>query len=114
MLGPDLENAGEPVEIASERVVKDANRLIERLIVLRSQVKRNAEMLDFALFAAKRVCFTAEKVVARISLHRIMYTRETEKIPFIKSDLSRLLARLHWLKSEYVGLRQRENRSMRS
>jgi hypothetical protein len=111
MLEPDLENAGEPLAFAAERAVKEANTLIERLTVLKAQVKRNADVLDFALFAAKRVRFTAEKVAARIPLQRIMHTSETEKIPYMKSELNRLLAELHALKSEYVGLWQRENRS---
>ena len=111
MLEPDLENAGEPFALASDRAAKAATKLIERLDLLKGQVKRNADMLDFALFAAQRVCFTAEKVAARIHLHRIMRGNETESIPAIKSELNRLLAELHSLKSEYVGLWQRENRT---
>jgi hypothetical protein len=111
MLEPDLDNPGEPVEFAAERAAKAAKQLIERLTVLKSQVKRNPGVLDFALFAAKRVRFTAEKVAARLSLHRVMYMGQIEKIPSMKSELDRLLTELHWLKSQYVGLWQRENRS---
>ena len=111
MLEPDLENAGEPLAMACDRAAQAASQLIERLAVLKSQVKRNADMLDFALFEAKRVRFTAEKVAARIPLHRIMRSNETGSVAAMKSELQRLLAELHALKSEYVGLWQRENRT---
>ncbi|HTY37379.1 MAG TPA: glycoside hydrolase family 20 zincin-like fold domain-containing protein [Bacteroidota bacterium] len=112
MLEPDLDNpSGEPLSFACDRASKMAEDLLARLSVLKVQVRRNGDMLDFATFAAKRVRFTAEKVSARIALHRIMHFGEVAKIPGMKADLAQLLAELHSLKAEYVGLWQRENRS---
>jgi hexosaminidase len=111
MLEPDLENPGEPVVLASDRAANNALELIERLMVLKKQVKRNAEVLDYALFAAKRVRFTAEKVLARVALFKTMYMNQGEQVAPMKADLDHLLAELHSLKSDYVGLWQRENRS---
>lgn len=112
MLEADLYNEkAEPLPFACDRAIRQSNQLIEQLAVLKSQASRNAQILDFALFAAKRVRFTGEKVQARLALFKTMYADNPPQIPRMKEELDRLLHQLHSLKSEYVGLWQRENRS---
>jgi hexosaminidase len=111
MFDTDPESTSEQANSASKRVVTDATNLLGRLNALRNDVKRNAQVLDFARFAARRVLFTGEKNLARIALARAMRSGEPGGIVSTKAELNRLLAELHSLKSEYVGLWKLENRS---
>jgi hypothetical protein len=111
MFDADAETTSEQARAVNESVVRDATRLLGRLTALRDKVTRNAQVLDFARFAAKRVHFTGEKNLARIALAQAMRSGDGETIAPIKAELDRLLTELHALKSEYVGLWRRENRS---
>jgi len=112
MLEPDLYNEkAEPLPLACDRAISGSERLMEQLVVLKSQAKRNAPLLDYAIFAAKRVRFTGEKVRARLALFKTMYAEKPPQVPRMKAELDQLLGQLHTLKAEYVGLWQRENRS---
>jgi len=111
MLDITQENMTGEARADNERAVDGANELLARLQDLKGRAARNAQTLDYALFAAKRVLFTAKKNLVRIDLARAMQSGTGEDILKVKGELENLLDTLHLLKSDYVGLWERENRS---
>ncbi len=111
MLTTDPASTSNAASVDNDRIVGDAKQLMEKLQGLRSQVKRNGQTLDYALFAAKRVLFTARKNLVRIALAHTMKSGDQESIAPVKAGLEYLVKELHVLKAEYVGLWLRENRS---
>ncbi len=95
----------------NNRVAQNAGDLLRRLVLLQGKVKWNREMIDAAVFAAKRVEFTGKKNLARITLARTMQSPTATNVDDTKGVLKDLLEELHQLKEEYVGLWERENRS---
>ncbi len=95
----------------NNRIIRDVGDLLERLVQLRGNAKWNKEMIDAAVFAARRVVFTGKKNLARITLARTMETPTPANVDQTKGILRDLLEELHQLKEVYVGLWERENRS---
>jgi len=95
----------------NERVIREAQMLICDLQGLRLRLQRNTEVLDAALFAARRVLFTGKKNLVRIALARTMRSPESGTSAQTRAGLNELLADLHRLKADYVGLWEKENRS---
>jgi len=104
------ENVNEEARKNNERVMREAATLMGDVQALRARVQRNREMLDAALFAARRVLFTGKKNLTRIALVRAMESGSHEEVDRAKVLLDDLLHDLHQLKAEYVGLWERENR----
>jgi hexosaminidase len=96
---------------ANERAVTMSLALVQKCDVLKGRVQRNAEVLDAAAFAARRVAFTAQKNLARIALARARETLDSTAIAKARGMLSGLFRDLHGLKADYVTLWGRENRS---
>lgn len=110
MFDTDAETTGEQAKAANEHIVSDAKTLLGRLNALRPNAKRNAHVLDFATFAARRVLFTGEKNLTRIALAQSMRSGDVDRAASLRTELNRLLRTLHTLKGDYVGLWQQENR----
>ena len=110
MLNADAEDTNEDARINNDRIVEEAKALIEQLTALKQQVKRNAESLNYALFAAKRVLFTGRKNLVRGALAHAVSSGDKDEVMPVRGGLSYLLEELHALKAEYVNLWQRENR----
>ena len=111
MLEQYPEEVGEKALIDNDRAAKDAADLLERLLAIRGRVPRNQETIDAAVFAARRVLFTARKNLARIALARAIRSGQAQDIARARTLLVGLLDELHGLKADYVRLWQRENRS---
>lgn len=95
---------------ANQNIVRDASSLLNDLVTMKKSVKRNAETIDYAMFAAKRVAFTGRKNLARIQLAGAMKSSNPRDLEEVRKTFDILLEELHQLKNEYVGLWQRENR----
>jgi hexosaminidase len=95
----------------NKEVVRRAGDLEARLADLRMRVAWHPEMLDAALFAARRVAFTGRKDLAFVRLAHTMAAPAGSSVDRAGEDLSTLLDSLHLLKEAYVGLWERENRS---
>ena len=110
MLNADTEETNEDARINNDRVVEEVKTLIEQLTALKQQAKRNAQTLDYALFAAKRVLFTARKNLVRSALSQAVRSGDIDEITPVRGGLNYLLGQLHALKAEHAELWQRENR----
>jgi hexosaminidase len=110
MLEQYPEDINDSARAANERAQRDAGNLTERLQAFRGRVARHAEVLDAALFASRRVLFTANKNLARIGLAKAMHSGKSADILGTRASLNSLLSDLYRLKSEYVNLWSRENR----
>ena len=111
MLDASPNDTTSEASVSNDRIGQDAQKLVETLQVLRDRATRNQQTLDYAVFAAKRVLFTARKNLVRIMLNHAIRTGDTEEVAAVRAALVQLLNELHTLKAEYVGLWQRENRS---
>ena len=110
MLNADDGDTNEDARANNDRVVDEAKALIEHLNTLKQQANRNAQTLDYALFAARRVLFTARKNLVRSALAHAVRSGDNDEIMPVRGGLTYLLEQLHLLKAEYVGLWLRENR----
>ncbi len=110
MLNADTEDTNDEARLNNDRIVEDAKVLIEQLGALKRQAKRNAQTLDYALFAAKRVLFTGRKNIVRTALEHAVSSGENDEVTPVRGGLGYLLEQLHALKAEYVTLWKRENR----
>ena len=110
MLNADPQDTNEDARINNDRIVEETKVLIDQLTALKQQATRNAQTLDYALFAAKRVLFTARKNLVRGALAQAIRSGDGDEVAPVRGGLTFLLEQLHFLKAEYVGLWQRENR----
>jgi hypothetical protein len=110
MLEQYPEEINEKAKKENEAAVRIAEDLLRRLIILRSRVAHNGELLDAAQFASRRVLFTSRKNLARIALARATSSGQADNIARARDMLTALLSDLHGLKAEYANLWQKENR----
>lgn len=110
MLTVNQEDTTEDARVFNDQIVQRSKDLLDKLASLKNKVLRNAQTLDYAMFAAKRVLFTGRKNLIRMALAEAVRTRDTDIIISVHGGLAYLLDQLHSLKAEYVGLWKRENR----
>lgn len=94
----------------NQKIVAMADNLIKELTSKKASVKQNADILDYPLFAAKRVRFAAMQNLGRITLAKALKTEDPLDIAKVKDSFSLLLTQLHALKMTYIVLWERENK----
>jgi len=95
--------------IDNDRASKDAAALLERLLAVRARVPQNQEAIDAAVFASRRVLFTARKNLARIALAgRCGQARA--RISHRQRRSSAAARRVARAEADYARLWQKENR----
>ncbi len=85
--------------------------VLSQLRQAKSEAGRNAETLDYAMFAARRVEFETEKNIFGIRLRQALMTGDTASLDRLRNEIDPLLNELHRLKMDYVRLWGRENRT---
>jgi hexosaminidase len=110
MLEQFPEEISDKARVDNETALNSAQKLLARLQGLKDRVPKHGEVLDAAVFAARRVLFTAEKNLTRIALAKTMQSLQPGDIARSRAHLQSLLADLHSLKAEYAKLWQHENR----
>lgn len=107
-LYPD--NVNDEAVKSNGNVLQSAEELISKLELLKKEVTRNSDLIDHALFAAKRVLFTAKKNLIRVEIARFIESHDQSKAGKLKSSILKLNEVLYSLKKEYIELWGRENR----
>jgi len=104
------DNVSKETAEANNALAGDAIKLIDELNSLKEDVTLNKDLIDHAIFAAKRVLFTAEKNLMRVSVADRLKPEAKPSIKGLKISLKNLNEELFSLKREYIGLWNRENR----
>lgn len=105
------ENTGPEALLRNQKLVADADSL-ERIIAhLQPLIPREAEQMDLALFAARRVAFTGLKNQLRCLIYLAFQSGRAEDIAAAKLFSDSLMISLESLKWDYIPLWQRENRN---
>ena len=110
MLNLFPDNVNEQAITGNKKVLEMAKKLVADLIFLKKDVTQNAFLIDHAVFAAKRVLFTAEKNLVRAGIDSYIKDRSSYNEKEVKSSIANLSAELFDLKKEYVRLWDMENR----
>ncbi len=98
--------------IANNMTASDAAaRVISELVAEKQSADRNENTIDYAIFAARRVRFEADKNIFSIKLRQAMMKGDTAALTPLKSQIDPLLDRLHQLEMDYVRLWRNENRT---
>jgi len=104
------ENITESAVEANQAILERAEEVKRNIRALRVPGNHDA-MLDGALLALERICFTAEKNIARVHLYRAYESGTTAAIRQAKEHLAGLQTHLYTIKKEYIRLWNMENRS---
>jgi len=110
LLDFNLENTSEDYGDKNLEVVTRANTLIQKIQQLKSDAGRNRYLLDHAVFALKRVIFSADKNLARIILYQAKESGSEYAVLLAKPELEKLKNELYDIKKEYIRLWKMENR----
>ena len=110
ILGFCAENTSAEAARNNQALLEGAESLQWELAGLRTSVPKNGGTLDYAIFAAKRVAYTARKNLARIALYKVFQSPLPKLAAQPRKEIAELLRALHALKKEYVTLWNRETR----
>lgn len=104
------ENTSEEYGDKNLEVVTRAEALIQRIQRLKSTAGRNRDLLDHAVFALKRVIFSADKNLARIILCEAKESGSPYAASLAGAETKKLKNELYEIKKEYIRLWKMENR----
>ena len=90
---------GDSVLKTNEKAIKDLIALEQRL---ESDKKKNASVIDNALYAVHRMKWCAERNVLRCKLHETFNNPTEENIKDSQNTIKELVAALHNMKNEYI------------
>jgi hypothetical protein len=104
-------NTNAETETANLELAAEASQMLTEVAALRKTTKRNTANLDYAELAIRRVIFAAHKNIARVHLYKATQKNDLSDIAKVKLELQSLVEELHGIKTTYLLLWERENRS---
>jgi hexosaminidase len=104
-------NTNSETETANLELAAEASQMLTEVAALRKTTKRNTANLDYAELAIRRVIFAAHKNIARVHLYQATQKKDLSDIAKVKLELQSLVEELHGIKTTYLLLWERENRS---
>ncbi len=98
------------IKALNQRAFVALSSLEKTLINDKKQVKRNAELLDNALYAVHRMIWCAKRNMTRIQLYRTFNDPSNANVAESRRMMGELITSLHDLKKEYVKVWDFESR----
>ncbi len=101
---------GDSVKCYNERLLGELAKLAKGLETSKKTVKKNASVLNNALYAVHRMMWCARRNIARCQLYATLNDPTESNIAESKAQTCRLVDDLHELKKEYIIIWNQESR----
>lgn len=104
-------NTGSTTETANRALAAEATHMLAEAETLVKSTGRNADNIQYAVFALRRVLFAAHRNIARVHLYQVSKNPQSASVAAVKNEIAALVQELHGIKNTYIQLWERENRS---